>query len=1108
MSDTLAHYTFIPWFRQGLSVKITEIDNYAAPGQTGSAEQRASLDVELYIEDTALSDGALSDSVIHKKVSVYGPGDVNGISNRAIIRTEPRAGISNYEANNLVNIEFYEEDFPWRYTPVNPDESNPLKSRRLRPWIALVVLRRNDEEFTLNQKNEGTSSITVPQEIINKAFPDPSELWAWAHVQINRKLQHSEGSGLISEVDNELDSNPDMGISRLICPRKLQKNTPYTAFLIPAFETGRLGGLGEETSGIKAQQAAWKITASNGDPANDNIVFPVYFQWEFHTGEYGDFETLVSILEPVITKPENGKVPMDIQNPGFGLDGMAEKETLGFEGALKPPGFQSDPFLAEAGNQDFKEQLRKVLNLSVDLAEDTAQADNTALELPHPFYSSARDAVDDPIIVPPTYGIWHALIRKLPKNAPSGKNWIYRLNLDPRYRAAAGLGTKTVQKKQESLMEEAWKQVGDINKANEKIRKAELSKLVSNSMFKKHLKKGSIDRFLRLTNSMHNGVFSLDGSQTLNQQFLESRIPAVAKSASFRRIVRPGRKVNRKMNAQIKSHTPIHQQALFNFNKNEEDVDAITAARLKTQPLNTLTFENAASAITLAQANYISDPKLLAKDAFLRFFAKKTSDTLSDRPAWISAINADASLEANVKTEFFNLVNDITAYTIVSGVLNITVNGSTYELFFGKGSSGKHYQNMLIIKEGETEIDHIGSATTQQEILQYQNGFNLLQKVVNNETDIKFKSPVRNPQIANLNNVGTDLQMKLNPSLTITKRIISQIKVWNGTEMKPIDELKPVMACPEFKDPVYEQLKKLSQDFILPNVEKLPQDSITILQTNQRFIESYMAGLNHEMARELLWREFPTDQRGTSFRQFWDVRDNLFESDPEKQFDIKKMHLWNKDLGSNRSRSWNESDPQDDGNIVLVVRGQLLLKYPNTMVYAQKAAYDPDDPAKQRILTPDTEANIRYPLFSAELEPDIFLFGFDLTIDQIRGDRIQNSNSNTASAKPGWFFVFKERPGQIKFGLDNYTDELGDESGMPTNSFPETWNDLTWEHLVSEKEDLKNYCIRFNKIVNVTNPDPDEPLPEWGSNAADMASILYQNPVIFARHSAEMLPEE
>ena len=32
-----------------------------------------------------------------------------------------------------------------------------------------------------------------------------------------------------------------------------------------------------------------------------------------------------------------------------------------------------------------------------------------------------------------------------------------------------------------------------------------------------------------------------------------------------------------------------------------------------------------------------------------------------------------------------------------------------------------------------------------------------------------------------------------------------------------------------------------------------------------------MVGLNHEFARELLWREYPTDQRGSYFRQFWDV---------------------------------------------------------------------------------------------------------------------------------------------------------------------------------------------------------------------------------------------
>ena len=40
-------------------------------------------------------------------------------------------------------------------------------------------------------------------------------------------------------------------------------------------------------------------------------------------------------------------------------------------------------------------------------------------------------------------------------------------------------------------------------------------------------------------------------------------------------------------------------------------------------------------------------------------------------------------------------------------------------------------------------------------------------------------------------------------------------------------------------------------------------------QTNNRFIEAYLVGLNHEMARELLWREYPTDQRGTYFSSFW-----------------------------------------------------------------------------------------------------------------------------------------------------------------------------------------------------------------------------------------------
>ena len=72
------------------------------------------------------------------------------------------------------------------------------------------------------------------------------------------------------------------------------------------------------------------------------------------------------------------------------------------------------------------------------------------------------------------------------------------------------------------------------------------------------------------------------------------------------------------------------------------------------------------------------------------------------------------------------------------------------------------------------------------------------------------------------------------------------------------------MAYPVIDMPMYEPLKNLSSELFLPNINLIEPNSITLLETNQRFIESYMVGLNHEFARELLWREYPTDQRGST----------------------------------------------------------------------------------------------------------------------------------------------------------------------------------------------------------------------------------------------------
>ena len=132
--STLASYSFLPWLRRGLAGQITAAD--LDPAVKG----RAGVGVALNLTGDAITGPALVHPV-NRPVQLYGPGDVIGIDPRAIVRTEPRDWITNAEPNYLAAIEFYDEDFPWRYTPAAPDATG----LRLRPWIALVVLEEGVE---------------------------------------------------------------------------------------------------------------------------------------------------------------------------------------------------------------------------------------------------------------------------------------------------------------------------------------------------------------------------------------------------------------------------------------------------------------------------------------------------------------------------------------------------------------------------------------------------------------------------------------------------------------------------------------------------------------------------------------------------------------------------------------------------------------------------------------------------------------------------------------------------------------------------------------------------------------------------------------------------
>src|SRR5215469_6093257 len=127
---TVATYSFLPWLRAGVVNTIT-----AADGDS-TVKTRATISAGLQLSGQPVGGGTPLTSPISQTIGLYGPGDIVGIDSRAIVRLEPRDWITNFESNYCPAIDFYDEDFPWRYTPAAADVSG----LKLRPWIALIVV--------------------------------------------------------------------------------------------------------------------------------------------------------------------------------------------------------------------------------------------------------------------------------------------------------------------------------------------------------------------------------------------------------------------------------------------------------------------------------------------------------------------------------------------------------------------------------------------------------------------------------------------------------------------------------------------------------------------------------------------------------------------------------------------------------------------------------------------------------------------------------------------------------------------------------------------------------------------------------------------------------
>jgi hypothetical protein len=259
-------------------------------------------------------------------------------------------------------------------------------------------------------------------------------------------------------------------------------------------------------------------------------------------------------------------------------------------------------------------------------------------------------------------------------------------------------------------------------------------------------------------------------------------------------------------------------------------------------------------------------------------------------------------------------------------------------------------------------------------------------------------APQPRPPALRMQTIASTLTAAMDPSVTIPRRVGHRIEGPPG--WAPEDPLTPILASPRIDTPLARHLIATAPRWLLPGIADLPDDSVTALSTNRRFVEALMVGANHEFGRELLWRGYPTDQRGTAFHRFWDKAGSAAGSTD----DIDDIDAWTGGLGSHVATTSDE--------FVLLVRGQLLRRYPDTIVYASRAVWDTSvTPPVRRLASTPEEV---FPSFGGTISPDITYAGFDLPTPAL--GRAPSTND------AGWFFVFLQPPPQTRFGLDTAPD--------------------------------------------------------------------------------------
>jgi hypothetical protein len=474
----------------------TDLAAIAASPAAGGKRRRVTYGVEIRANDIAVS----GEPRVDVGAEVLGAGDVVGLDPRMIARVEPPSGATGFEPNYMPFVEFADADFPWRYS------FDASVGTRVTPWLALLALKPGEFEF-VDQGSAHLQRIRIADP--GGSLPDLSQSWAFAHVHLTHGDQRSNDlPGLIA-------TRPDMHLSRLMCVRRLEPNTTYTLVLVPSTEAGRLAGLARDETAEPFDKRAWDASTAAG------LELPVYHQTRFVTSVLEDFEILARRLKP-FQMSSDSQVALPVEAfagaPGFYPEYSNPAATFEVQDALmradrSVQSYNTDPELASL--------LIPTLD-SVIAGEKVAPGDDGPDK-------------EDPLVAMPPYGWRFRGQETLDASHAELGHVTDRINLDLKFRHAAGLGAETVRRNQEHFARICWSQYRDIVEANLALARLKTAQQLGASVALRHVAVLPAPIVAALSETVRD-LAVLSNGRTAAELYSGAGVPASFTSRALRRI--------------------------------------------------------------------------------------------------------------------------------------------------------------------------------------------------------------------------------------------------------------------------------------------------------------------------------------------------------------------------------------------------------------------------------------------------------------------------------------------------------------------------------------------------------------------------------------------